>query len=231
MKRKFDRLLMHKPDYPFFERIFYRPMASVLTPPIAKVGVSPTIMNFIGFFVGLGGIYLVATGDYQQRIAGAAVLIFSYILDCVDGQLARGMNLANRFGALLDTTLDSIKESLIFLALAWTYYLQTQDKTIVFYLVAALFSQRMFGRTLPWYRLLFGQEVEEIKKSALKHQPRFIGFLAYLFSESYRSGTIWIIVFLGVVSNEIKLTFIYFIAVILSLFIFLIFRAYQQRQK
>lgn len=231
MRKKFDYSTMHKPNYPFFERIFYRRIANVLTGPIAKMGFSPTMINFLGFFIGLGGIVLIGLGNYPQRVIGAGILILSYILDCVDGQLARGFKITNGFGALLDTTLDSIKESFIFFALSWTYYLQTQDKYIFLYLAALLFLQRMFGRTLPWYRLLFGQEVEEIKKDALSYLPKFMRFLAHLFSEAYRSGTIWAIIFLGVATNEIKLTFIYFIIVIFSLFIFLIFRAYQQRKK
>ena len=225
---KFNSKIMHKPSYPLLERIFYRPIASTMTPSIAKMGISPTVMNFFGFFVGIIGITLIAFGDYWSRVLGAGILILSYIFDCVDGQLARGFKLTNGFGALLDTTLDSIKESLIFFALAWTYYLQTHDKYIFLYLAALLFLQRMFGRTLPWYQLSFGQKVEEIKKDALSHLPKLMRLPAYFFSEGYRSGTIWLIIFLGVVTNEIKLTFGYFIIVIFSLFLFLLIRAYGQ---
>ena len=230
-RNNFDTSIMHKKYYPFLERIIYRPIANKLTPFIAKIGFSPTMINFIGFFVGLGGILLITLGDYKLRILGASILLFSYVLDCIDGQLARGFKLTNGFGALLDTTLDSIKESLIFFALSWTYYSETHNKDIFFYLIAILFLQRMFGRTLPWYRLLFHEEVEEVKGGTLKTLPQPFKFLGLFFSEAYRSGTIWVVVFLGVTTNQIKLTFWYFGIVLFALFCFLIFKAFKQRKK
>lgn len=149
----------------------------------------------------------------------------------MDGQLARGFRIENGFGALLDTSLDSIKESLIFIALAWQYYGQTNDHYIYLYLILVLFGQRMFGRTLPRYQLLFEVGVENIKHKTLQNFPGVFKTIALMFSESYRSGTIWIIVLLGAVTNQIRITFYYFIFVIFSLFIFLLIRAYQRSKK
>ncbi len=229
--KKFNPKIMHKPNYPFFERVFYRRIASILTPQIAKTNISPTTINFIGFFIGLIGISCIAFGDYPLRVIGAGILIISYIFDCVDGQLARGWNSTNNFGALLDTTLDSIKESMVFFALAWKYYLMTNNKYIFFYLATVLFLQRMFGRTLPWYRMLFKEDINEIKKDATKKIPKFLRPAAFFFSESYRSGTIWIVIFIGIVANKIIPTFIYFIIVILALFCFLLFNAHRLKTR
>lgn len=230
-KMTFDPSIMHKQYYPFFERIFYRPIANYLTPKVAKFSRSPTLFNIIGFLIGFTGIYLIAFGDFWQRVLGAVILIISYIFDCIDGQLARGFKLENGFGALLDTSLDSIKESLIFFALAWSYYLQTNNKYIFIYLAGVLFAQRMFGRTLPRYQILFHGDVEDFKKETIKKTSKLFKFIALLFSESYRSGTIWIIILLGVATNQIIATFIYFITVISSLFIMLLIRAYCKRNK
>lgn len=224
---------MHKDHYPFFERIFYRPIASVLTLRLAEYHCSPTLMNFIGFFTGLGGMVLIAFGDYPLRVLGAGILIVSYIFDCVDGQLARGFRVTNGFGALLDTTLDSIKESLIMFALSYVYFKQTQNEYIEIYLVIIIFLQRMFGRTLAWYRLLFHRDIEVIKKNAyntLSHLPIFLRWISLFFSEAYRSGTIWFVVFSGILTNQIIATLIYFIVVIAALFLFLLISAYRDKK-
>ncbi|MFC1656450.1 CDP-alcohol phosphatidyltransferase family protein [Patescibacteria group bacterium] len=230
-KTDFNSSIMKKDYYPFFERVFYRPIANFLTPKIALFFRSPTMLNVLGFLIGILGIYMIGFGDYWCRVSGAGILLISYIFDCIDGQLARGFKMENGFGALLDTSLDSIKESLIFFALAWSYYSQTNDYYIFLYLLIVLFAQRMFGRTLPRYQLLFEVGVEKIKNNTLLEFPKLLRPIAFLFSESYRSGTIWVIVFLGVISNQIKLTFVYFIVVIFSLFIFLLIKAYTRSKK
>ena len=227
-KASFDPSIMHKKNYPFFERIFYRPAASPLVILAAKSGLGPTRVNIIGFLLGLTGIILVALGGYKLRAIGGSLLVISYILDCVDGQLARALKQADKFGALFDTTLDSIKESLIFFALAWTHYLQTQNKYVFLYLAAILFLQRMFGRTMPWYRLIFRQGVEEIERDTIERSPKSLRFAAAAFSEAYRSGTIWIVVLIGVLTNQIIPTFIYFIVVLSALFLFLLSKAFRE---
>lgn len=228
MKKNFDPNRINKLKHPFFEENFYRLISNRLTPLVAKVTSSPNLVSFIGFLIGLCGLVLIATGDYYWAIGGSLILIFSYVLDCVDGELARGFQAESRFGHLLDTTLDSIKESLIFFALAWNYYLNTQDEYILLYLLLILLLQRLFGRTLPWFRLIFGQTLGEIKISTLENLPKLLKILAIFFSESYRSGTIWLIVFLGIITNQIKLTFIYFVVVLTALFFFLLFKSYLQ---
>ncbi|HLC38914.1 MAG TPA: CDP-alcohol phosphatidyltransferase family protein [Patescibacteria group bacterium] len=230
-KPKFNAKIMHKPFYPFFERVFYRPIASVITPGFASINLSPTFVNFLGFGVGLIGIGLIAYGNLSERILGAGILIISYIFDCVDGQLARGFKKISHFGALLDTSLDSIKESLVFFALAWANFRQVHNDHIFFYLALVIFLQRMFGRTLPRYQLLFNKDVENIKKESLKNLPKFLKIIAFLFSESYRSGTIWIVVFIGVILNQIVIIFYYFIVVLFALFMAILISAYRQRNK
>src|SRR3990167_3285394 len=227
MKRKFNHKLMHKDHYPFFERVFYRPIASLITPLVASLGIQPTMMNFFNFVVGLLGVYLIAFGDYKTSVLGALILIISYIFDCVDGQLARGLGKENKFGALIDTTLDSIKESLIFIALGWRYFSITAEPKIGYYVLAILFGQRMLGRTIPWYRLIFRESVEEVKEAFIKDTRPFLKIIGTVFSESYRSGTIWIIIFIGVLHKQIPLVFIYFIVVIYSLWLALLVNGYQ----
>lgn len=231
-KLRFNPAVMNKPFYPFFERLLYRPIASFLTPRVALLVSSPNIASLIGFLVGLAGIYMVAFGDYGQRVVGAGIMLISYVIDNIDGQLARGFGKQSRFGALLDTTLDSAKESLIFLALALAYYFQTADLGIFWYFTAVLFLQRMLGRTIPLYQVAtHNNDLEKIKINVIGGLPVYLKPIAIFFSESYRSGTIWFVVFIGVATNSIRFAFIYFIATLFVLFLFFLFKAYTDHKK
>jgi len=229
---EFNPAIMRKHFYPFFERLFYRPIASFFTPRVARLTSSPNLISIIGFLVGLFGIYLVAFGAYGQRVIGASVLLVSYIFDNIDGQLARGFQKQSRFGALLDTSLDSVKESFIFLALGLAYYFETADPNILWYCTAVLLLQRMLGRTIPLYQVAAdNSDVEQIKQNILDNLPRPLKPIAIFFSESYRSGTIWFVIFIGVATNLIKPTFVYFIVILSFLFLFFLFKTYYDHKK
>ncbi|MEK7142965.1 MAG: CDP-alcohol phosphatidyltransferase family protein [Patescibacteria group bacterium] len=231
-KIKFDSSLMHKNHYPFFERVFYRPIAGLITPILARWGIRPILINVFSFVLGLLGICLITIGDYKIRVSGTLILIASYIFDCVDGQLARGLRKTNKFGALIDTTLDSIKESLIFLGLAFQNQFVSSENSLALYLaIIIILGQRMLGRTIPWYRLIYNKGVEEIKTEILKGKSGLFRLVSIFFSESYRSGTIWMVIFLGIVTNQIILIFSYFIVVIYSLWLVLLISGFQRGQK
>ena len=231
IKKKFDLNLIDKKTYPFFEQVFFRKISRIITPQLAKTKVSPTVINILGFLIGIGGLLMVALGSYWVRVGGGLVLIISYLLDCVDGELARGYKMSDKFGALLDTTLDSIKESFVMFALGGAYFIQTHDGHIEIYLVTILFLQRMFGRTLPWFRMLYHEDVNKIKVISLQNMSKLLRPIAVFFSEAYRSGTIWIVVLLGIITNQLLETLIYFIIVTFALFLFLIYESYKHHKK
>ncbi len=54
------------------------------------------------------------------RLASALFLL-SGILDNIDGNLARKRNLATRFGALFDSTLDRYSETVYFIGIVWHF--------------------------------------------------------------------------------------------------------------
>lgn len=227
MKRQFNSKKINKRWHPLFERLFYRRISNWLTPKVAKITSLANLISVMGFLLGIGGIAVIALGDYFLRIGGALILVFSYVIDCIDGELARGYNNQTKLGAFLDTSLDSTKESLIFFALAYSYYSETGRQEIFILLVLVLFLQRMLGRSVPLFEIIFGVDVPRIKVNFLQKNSQIVRTIAAFFSESYRSGTIWIVVLLGVVSNQILLTFCYFVLVLSALFLFLLFNAYK----
>src|SRR5690606_5193667 len=79
---------------------------------------SPTAVTW-----GSVGLALVAAAGFAQggralAIAGAVLLYLSFVLDCVDGQLARYTLRFSPFGGWLDTLADRGKEYAVYAGLA-----------------------------------------------------------------------------------------------------------------
>ncbi|WP_054840577.1 archaetidylinositol phosphate synthase [Thermococcus sp. JCM 11816] len=83
--------------------------------PLAKAGVTPNTITFIGLLISLLGAYLF----YLQRPRLAAViLLIGSAIDALDGTLARMTGKTSRFGAFLDSTFDRISDGAVLFGIA-----------------------------------------------------------------------------------------------------------------
>lgn len=91
-----------------------RPPAAILVWGLRGTAVTPNQVTFLSLavFAGAAAI-LVAWRSHVGLCAGALVIQLSYVLDCVDGQLARYKKLASPVGALLDFLMDEVKAFLL----------------------------------------------------------------------------------------------------------------------
>jgi CDP-diacylglycerol--glycerol-3-phosphate 3-phosphatidyltransferase len=87
-----------------------RPVISLL----AKTGLTPNTVTWIGFIITIAAGVLVITGNLLA--AGIVVLVAGFF-DMLDGALARTTGKVTRFGAILDSTLDRVCEAIILLGL------------------------------------------------------------------------------------------------------------------
>ncbi len=87
----------------------------------ARLGLTPNAVT--GLSVGLAALAAVAfsAGERRAQLAGAVLLYLSFVLDCVDGQLARYTRMFSPLGAWLDATFDRVKEYLVYVGLALGY--------------------------------------------------------------------------------------------------------------
>ncbi|GAA3830826.1 hypothetical protein GCM10022226_59620 [Sphaerisporangium flaviroseum] len=87
----------------------------------ARLGLTPNAVT--GLSVGLAGLAAVAfsAGERRAQVAGAVLLYLSFVLDCVDGQLARYTRMFSPLGAWLDATFDRVKEYVVYVGLAIGY--------------------------------------------------------------------------------------------------------------
>jgi hypothetical protein len=84
----------------------------------ARIGLTPNQVTVASLFVGVLAAAAFALGHRWSLLAGAVLLQVAFLLDCVDGQLARYTRTFSRFGAWLDSVFDRGKEYLVYAGLA-----------------------------------------------------------------------------------------------------------------
>jgi CDP-diacylglycerol--glycerol-3-phosphate 3-phosphatidyltransferase len=88
-----------------------------------RAGIHPDYITIAGLIVVLIASFFIARGQVQL---GGVILILGLPLDALDGAVARAMHRRDKFGGLLDSTLDRYADSLIFAGLG--YYFASQGQ-------------------------------------------------------------------------------------------------------
>ncbi|HEX2568838.1 MAG TPA: CDP-alcohol phosphatidyltransferase family protein [Polyangia bacterium] len=106
-----------KPQDNFWNNWVSRPPAAVVVWLLRPTPITPNQVTFMSLAVfALAAGVLIGWRTHLGLVVGALVVQTSYVLDCVDGQLARYKGLASPVGALLDFLMDEIKAFLLIAA-------------------------------------------------------------------------------------------------------------------
>jgi phosphatidylglycerophosphate synthase len=84
----------------------------------ARAGLTPTMVTWLSVALAVIAAVLYAAGGRPGALIAALVLYASFVLDCVDGQLARYRQVSGRFGGWLDVLADRGKEYAVYAGLA-----------------------------------------------------------------------------------------------------------------
>ena len=103
----------------FFSVFVLRKFSKLFTWAAVRLRVTPNQITLISFAIGLLSAYQFSRGGFWAILAGALLLQFSIIVDCVYGELARYTRRFSQLGAWLDAITDRIKEYLVFFGLAY----------------------------------------------------------------------------------------------------------------
>jgi CDP-diacylglycerol--glycerol-3-phosphate 3-phosphatidyltransferase len=104
------------------ERTYYgmvRPAVDLLV----RARIRPNLITTIGTAVVIASAVCFAVGEIRW---GGFLLLLSGVADTLDGQVARGGNMATRFGAFYDSTLDRVGDGATFIGIA-IYLLKAPD--------------------------------------------------------------------------------------------------------
>ena len=97
------RAIAQPPEYsPAPTDRLYRLFSIYLSVPLARTGASPNGITLAWILIGLAGVAGVASGVWALAVAGALLLQLSYLLDFVDGEVARLTDRRSVTGGFLD---------------------------------------------------------------------------------------------------------------------------------
>ncbi|AXG81367.1 DUF5941 domain-containing protein [Streptomyces paludis] len=102
----------------FFTTFCISPYSRYLARWCARRGLTPNQVTTASLVTALIAAACAATGTRGGYVAAGALLIFSFVLDCTDGQLARYSLQYSTLGAWLDATFDRAKEYAYYAGLA-----------------------------------------------------------------------------------------------------------------
>ncbi|WP_239589942.1 CDP-alcohol phosphatidyltransferase family protein [Streptomyces aureoverticillatus] len=116
------------------------PLATPLVRLTARyTRITPNQITWGAFVLGLASSVCFAFGDWRWLVLGAVIYHFSFVLDCMDGKVARLTGTGSVFGAWLDFVFDRIRVMVCGVALMGGQYARTHDETYIWLAVAVVF--------------------------------------------------------------------------------------------
>lgn len=100
---------------------------------------TPNQITWLALLLGLGAAACFAQGDWGWLLAGAALFHVSFVLDCMDGKLARLTGTGSLFGAWLDYVFDRIRVLVCAIALMGGQYARSGEVVYLWLALAVVF--------------------------------------------------------------------------------------------
>jgi hypothetical protein len=131
---------------------FYRPLGYGLSRLLQPTAVSPDQVTIASAVIGVLGGHLLLHGQPLLDALGAFAIVFSALLDSVDGQLARLRGTSSRTGRMHDGMSDSLVFISVYLHLAGRLVLQGASPLLLPFALALVANQFLANALADLYR-------------------------------------------------------------------------------
>jgi phosphatidylglycerophosphate synthase len=127
-----------KPIDNFWTAYISRPPAAVFVAWFEPTKITPNQVTLLSYFIGMISVgWLALVPGHWALIVGALLFQLAYILDCVDGMLARARKTSSPQGHLLDFLMDELKAIAFLGAVSYRLYAESGQ---VYFLYGGLFG-------------------------------------------------------------------------------------------
>lgn len=152
---------------------------------VRDMGIHPDTITIAGLVVVAAAAVCIALGQVQL---GGVLLVISLPLDALDGAVARAMKRTDRFGGVLDSTLDRYADGLIFGALA--YYFAGRGEGLSLLLALA---SLMGSFVVSYVRARAGEADLSVKIGWFSRFERVVTLLLMLFVPPLLVVGLWVL--------------------------------------
>lgn len=130
----------YKPVDAWWTVLLVDPLASRLVRLVAPYRwITPNVLTLIASIFGFGAAACFATGERWALVAGGVLFHISFVVDCMDGKIARLNGTGTMFGQWLDFVLDRVRVFFIALALFGGQWARTGDVAYLWLMSVAIF--------------------------------------------------------------------------------------------
>ncbi|HEU4346943.1 MAG TPA: CDP-alcohol phosphatidyltransferase family protein [Actinoplanes sp.] len=129
--------------------------------------ITPNLLSGLGFVLGLGAAWCFAMADRWWLVAGAVLFHLSFVIDCMDGKIARLNGTGSMFGAWFDFIFDRVRVVICAIALTAGQYAATGNVAWV-WLCAAIIG-------LDLFRYVNGSQMAKTKASMAAQRRALLG--------------------------------------------------------
>ncbi len=123
---------------------FLRIFSVYLTALFVRLGLRPNFISLLSIMAALTGGVLLALGTYQYFVMGAVILIFSYLLDRCDGEVARYTGKLTVYGSYLEVLNSNILYGSVFIGLSIGTYRLLGDVDLIWFGISAIFFKLLY---------------------------------------------------------------------------------------
>ncbi|WP_026118667.1 CDP-alcohol phosphatidyltransferase family protein [Nocardiopsis salina] len=138
------------------------PLASRLVTVTAnRTSITPNQLTFAALSLGLLAAVCFFLGDWYWLVTGALLFHLSFVLDCMDGKIARLKGNGSVFGSWLDYVFDRIRVLICAMALMGGQFLQTENPVFLWFLLAIVFTDM--------FRYLNSPQMAKVRSAMRRH--------------------------------------------------------------
>ncbi|MBB2942455.1 hypothetical protein FB565_002168 [Actinoplanes lutulentus] len=147
----------YKPVDAWWTVLLVDPLASRLVRLVAPYRwITPNVLTLFATVLGVGAMVGFAIGDRWALAAGAILFHLSFVVDCMDGKIARLNGTGTIFGQWLDFVLDRVRVFFCAITLFGGQYLQTDNVAYLWVMAVAVF--------LDLFRYLNSQQMAKVRR-------------------------------------------------------------------
>lgn len=152
---------------------------------LARAGVHPDVITVAGLVIVMVAAVFIGRGQMQLA---AVILVAGLPLDALDGAVARAMQRTDKFGGILDSTLDRAADALIYAALAY-HFAQDGDDVPMILALTALTA----GFLVSYVRARAGEAGISVKVGFMDRLVRLVIVLVALFVPPLLVPGLWVL--------------------------------------